>query len=322
VNERGQVFTLDMFFALALTALVVSYSALAFEQAQRQTEEYTLRFSLEQVANDAADVLVKTSGRPEDWEKAAENAEIVGFAEENEGKAVPNAVSIKKFGQFRRLINRDNWDAPVNASAVEAIKKLFGGSEKFQVRILDENGNELWRAFPRWSAGENSGAENSLEVVTVRRLVAVRYGSAVKADTGMITKAEAGGLPGYLWFEIYPGELEAFDFYIYVIGEGEPNYVLKITVNNTTADYDYRYRTNIEGADGYETYPNWHGGVETDTRIDNQLKVGSNYLYLKYTGNWGWGRIYIVMMPTCSDWEDASMFVQPLPAILEVKMWR
>jgi hypothetical protein len=310
-----------MFFALTLTALIVSYSGLAFEQAQRQAEEYALRYSLERLANDAADVLLKTLGEPVDWEENAEYLETVGFAEENEGNPVPNTVSIKKFGQFRRLCNAENWVNPTNENAVNAIKKLFGGSEKFEVRILDENENELWRAYPRWDV-ENSGVENSLEVVIVRRLAAVRYGAAIKADTGTVTKAEGGLQENYLWFQIYPGELDAFDFYIYVVGEGEPNYVLHIFVNRDTGDYDYRFRTKIEGADGNETYPSWHGGVESDNDVDNNLQVGTNFLYFRFTGNWGWGKVSLVMMPTCSDWEDAAMFVQPLPATLEVKMWR
>jgi len=75
VNERGQIFTLDMFFALTLTVLVVSYSGLALEQARRQADAYALRYSLERTANDAADALVKTLGRPSNWEENTETLE-------------------------------------------------------------------------------------------------------------------------------------------------------------------------------------------------------------------------------------------------------
>jgi hypothetical protein len=336
MNEHGQIFTLDMFFALALTALIVSYSGLAFEQARRQAEGYAFRYSLERTTNDAADVLMKTLGFPENWNKQVENLRTLGFTEENAGAPILNTVSVMKFGQFRHLTNEDNWSAATNASAVEAIKKLFGGSEKFQVRILDENDNELWHAFPMWSTGdvgENSGAENSLDVTVVRRLVAVRYGSAIRADTGPLYKGEGGAWDNEnLEFEVYPGELEAFDFYIIVVEVapvgGNPN--LKIYLNrDTSGDPDYTFVNET-----MDVYPNpdeppvghfVHGGVENDINIDedDQLVEGFNYLSFKRTSNAGWTiRVYIIVLPSCSDWDEAPMFLQSLPATLEVKMWR
>jgi hypothetical protein len=336
MNERGQVFTLDMFFALMLTALVVSYSGLALEQARRQAEGYVLRYSLERTANDAADVLLKTLGMPDNWWKNPSTLSILGLAEESANNPAPNTVDIGKFGQLRRLLNKDNWDYPPNANAVAAIKKLFGGSEKFEIRILDENENELWHAFPRWSTGqigESSGSENSLDVVVVRRLVSVRYGSAVGADSGPIYKVGGGEISGTLAFNIYPGELDAFDFYIVVFGlsvgqNPPPN--LKIFVNRMSggsADYTF-----VQADLPQKIYPNpteppvghfQHGGVENDSEVDNPLVEGSNYLGFKFTSGPDWiVRVCVVKLPACSDWGDASMFIQPLPATLEVKMWR
>lgn len=340
MNEHGQIFTLDMFFALALTALIVSYSGLAFEQARRQAEGYAFRYSLERTANDAADVLLNTLGMPGNWWKNADNLRTLGLAEENLGYPIPNTIDIRSFAQLRRLINEDNWDSPANATAVAAIKNLFGGSEKFQVRILDENENELWHAFPRWStgsAGENSGAENSLNVTVVRRLVSVRYGTAIREDTGPIVKAAGGDndWDNALQFEIYEGELDALDFYIVVVElqsvSGNPN--MKIYLNRAVgADYDYRFVNTTLGI-----YPNTdeadlkfvHGGIENNTDppgvIDpaDQLHVGTNYLSLKRTSNAGWiVRVYVVALPACIDWNDAPTFIQSLPATLEVKMWR
>lgn len=338
MNQQGQVFTLDMFFALALTALVVSYSGLALEQARRQAELYEFRYSLERTANDAAEVLLKTLGMPDNWWKDPSTLSILGLAEESEGEPVPNTIDLGRFGQLRRLLNKDNWDYPLNASAVAAIKKLFGGSEKFEIRLLDENDKELWHAFPRWStgqAGESSGYENSLDVTVVRRLVSVRYGSAVGVDSGPIYKPGGGEYSGTLPFTIYPGELDAFDFYIIVTGlsvgqNPPPN--LKIFVNRMPdGNPDYTF---VQADLPQKIYPNpteppvghfQHGGIENDSKIDNrfQLVEGSNYLGLRFTSGPGWIiRICVVKLPSCSDWSDASMFIQPMPATLEVKMWR
>lgn len=330
MNERGQVFTLDMFFALTLTALIVGYSGLAFEQAHKQAEGYALRYSLERTANDAADTLLKTLGVPENWAGDAETLETPGFAEENEKNPIPNTIDIKKFGEFRRLINEENWSYSANAGAVEAIKKLFGGSENFEVRILDENKNELWHAFPRWEPGENSGAENSLEVAVVRRLVAVKYGSAIRADSGKIVARSPGGdkIEENLEFWIGEDEIGTFDWYIVVVGSGNPN--LSITVNeNTSAPADYNFTKAYTPQEIYPQKPPGshtvnHGGIENDKNIDYQLQENTTnfiHLYLPPAAN-SWVRVYVVTVPFCSNRTMASMFIQPLPATLEVKMWR
>lgn len=336
MSERGQVFTLDMFFALTLTALIIGCSGMAFGQVRGWAEEYSWRYSLERIANDAADVLVKTLGVPENWYKEAENLEILGFAEENEGVPVPGTVDIKKFGQFRRLL--ENWEN-VGENVTEAVKKLFGGSEKFEIRILDENERELWYAFPRWRPGENSGAENSSEVVVVRRLASIRYGSAIRTTTGRIVRLEVqqpGEEENWLYFDVYSGEAEAYDWYIIVQGERENgNPKVQIWVNENTGNFDYQFVSATDAPE--QIYPNpdlaaphrvTHGGIENDPTIRAENRFpnpypGTNYLYLKFTaGRWSWLQIYVVLIPECSDWGKASQAIQPLPAILELKMWR
>ncbi len=332
MNERGQVFSLDMFLALTLTALIVSYSGVAFDMARRQSEDYVSRHSLERITNDVADILIKMSGSPENWERNAVNLVELGLTEENEGNPLQYTISITKFGQFRMLTNADNWTATPNENAVKAIRNLFGGSEKFQVRVLDENKAELWHAFPNWSSGqvgENSGMENSTEVAVARRLVAIRYGTVFKADSGPLLKTEGGVWDNEnLEFEIYPGELDAFDFYIVVVERapvgGNPN--LKIYINrDTTADPDYTFVNETIDIFPNPTEPNGfeHGGIENDAAVDNQLVEGFNYFSFKRTSNPNWTvQIYLVMLPACSDWSEAATFLEPLPGSLEVMMWR
>jgi hypothetical protein len=321
MRERGQIFTLDMFFALTLTALIVSYSGLMLEQARRQAEEYALRYSLERIANDAADVLVRTLGIPENWEKQVVNLKVPGFTEEKDGTPVLNTVSIVKFGQFRRLTNAENWDYPPNKNAVEAIKKLFGGSEKFELRVLDENGEEMWHAFPRWEAGKTSGVENSLEVVVARRPVAVRYGAAIRVTSGAQTRAKGQGpLENTLYFNIYDNELLAFDWYVMVVSTSGVR--VEIRVNDHSPPY-------VLPADETEKifptedppYGPEHGGLENDP--DVQIWIGTNKVDFKVTGSpEGTAWIYVIMIPSCSDWTMVPLMRQPLPATLEVRVWR
>lgn len=332
MSERGQVFTLDMFFALTLTALVVSYSGLALEQARRQSEEYALRYSLERVANDAADALAKTLGRPPNWEENVERLETPGLTEENVG-AVQNTLSVGKFGQLMRLLNRDNWEAPANSEAVKAVKEFFGWTEKFKIAVFDENGVRLWDIWPRWDLVP-SGVENSFEVAVVRRSIVMRYG-VFRAESGRIVRY--AGQPKQsthtVYFDIYPGELDALDWYIIVrTGSGDERVEsAKIFVNRApNGDYDYHFRS-VDAPE--QIYPNpklpapkfKHGGIENDARIpaQYQLHEGTNFLsVVVHSGPGGWVQIFVVAIPACTTWDRAGLALYKNPATLEVKLWR
>ncbi len=316
MNERGQIFTLDMFFALTLTVLVVSYSGLALEQARRQTEEYALRYSLERTANDAADVLVKTLGRPSNWEESIETLETLGFAEEKDGKAIQNMLEIRKFGRFRLLTNYGNWDDPVNINAVKAIKEFFGSSENFEITVFDENGNEMWSVWTRWKDGESSGAENALEVVVVRRSVAMRYGELKYVSEELLN--ENGGRTIFPTenFRIYPGELEAFDWYAILLTGSKAGLPVEIHINkDTSPPPTHKFSPPYEA--GGDIWPDEHGGMA------EYLHVGTNSITVVSEGKPNtWAIVYLVAVRACSPPENARLVLTPLPATLEVKLWR
>jgi hypothetical protein len=320
LGDRGQVFTLDMFLALTLTALLIGYSGVAFEHAFGASS-YLSRLSLERIANDAADVLVKTLGIPSGWENDVKTLAVPGLAEESDGEDVPATLDIMKFARLRFLMQDNVWDDPQYADAVEALRKLFGGSEKFEIRVLDENENLLWYAFPRWSPGEESGAENAFEVVVARRLVSVRYGSAVRSTTGRIEMAPQP-YENYLYFFIAENELATYDWYIVslhvdVIGN------IKIWVNRDSGLYDY---IHTEADPDMLIFPDPdevpHGGLEADNKplYENE----NNFLFVQGpTPSAGqWFQVYLVVVPECTDPEDVALMIQPLPAILEVRVWR
>jgi len=394
VNERGQIFTLDMFFALTLTLLMVSYSGLALEQARRQAEEYSLRYSLERTANDASDVLVKTLGRPVGWENDITTLETLGLAEENDGRPVPNELDIGKLGLLRELCRAGNWDP--SKSEVQAVMDLFGGSENFEVKLIRkdllwrkllaglnyenvitlfgveievdaenmgtvidvqvelewdkevETGTEraaeftlvvqaenlsvevivgggvmevwfkmtLWDIWPGWDVEDSSGVEKSLEVAVVRRSVATRSGT-IKGEVRSLVHIPAPTWNDYILnFMIYPGELDAFDWYI-VLRPSEPSKpTTHIWVNRPAVggkDYDFPPNTIFT--------LRYHG--VNDPKIVNPLVEGSNYLTIRVRGSkWEWVDVYIVAVPSCTSIEVARLAPDKVSATLEVKLWR
>ena len=315
-----------MFFALAMVALIVSYSGLALEQARRQAEGYALRYSLERTANDAADVLVKTLGSPTNWEENIENLRALGLTEENDGEPIRNTISIRKLGWLRELCRRDNWEAQRNENAVEAVKVLFGGYENFEINIYDENGDNLWGIWPGWDvSGASSGSENSLDVVVVRRSIAKRRSGITRGEVRGLQHlvAEAGGKDYFLDFWVYPGELDVFDWYIVLQPSKETNPTTRIWVNRKTGSCDYKFPPKANTV----FVPRSHG--EDDDDIDNALTDvenngnPNNYLKIRVTGSPAqWVDVFIVLLPRCSPFEFARDAPDTTPATLEVKLWR
>jgi hypothetical protein len=65
----GQVFTIDVMFAMFLITLLIGLSANAMDNAGYKILEYSSEQSLQRIAGDTADVLIKTPGSPENWEE-------------------------------------------------------------------------------------------------------------------------------------------------------------------------------------------------------------------------------------------------------------
>ena len=305
MNERGQLFTLDMFFAIILTVLVVSYSGLALEQARRQGEGYVLRYSLERVANDAADVLVKTAGIPSNWEENVENLETPGLS------SALNNLSMRKFESLRRLCASENWKDP----AKQAVMDFFDNSEKFEIRLIEETtGENLWPPiYPRWDIKTTSGVENSLEVVVVKRLVGIGEVDIRGKIEGMLHIAEPQMY--YLEFTVHPGELDSRDWYITVrpAEPGKPE--VRIWLNHDSDEefenFDYHYPEMQPPI--YK--PRYHGG---DDDIPCPLHEGTNYLWIRISGK-GSTDLFITAPPMCS---PPSWVWLPDFGTLEVKLWR
>ncbi len=153
MKERGQVLTLDMFLALSLTALVLGYSGVVMEQVHTRAQEEVSRYSLERVAGDAAEALVKTGGLPENWEDRPSTLQVLGLVEE------PNVLSPRKLVYLRELCRSENWNS--SGPEVQAVRRLFGG-QNFEVRILSRS--LLVRAS---AAGLNYTLNTSLQGVGV-----------------------------------------------------------------------------------------------------------------------------------------------------------
>ena len=322
MRERGQVFTLDMFFALALTALVLSCSGLALEGARRQAEGYTLRYSLERTANDAADVLVKTAGRPQSWWGDFETLETLGLVENDSGgNPILNNLSMRKFENLRQLCASGKWSTYPDAA--QAVRDLFGNSENFEIRLMNENtGENLWPTiYPRWDTKATSGAEKSLEVVVVKRLV----GTGVETENRIENIVHVKGPPVWhkMYFTVGLNELNTRDWYVVLNRHLPPPPVqpeVRIWVNRDPTDSGYWDFKSPPDDSPFRM--RWHGTDYpdgSDYASPVSLSVGQNFIWIRVTGKWAPVDVSIVSLPRCSP----SRFVElPPVSTLEVKLWR
>lgn len=343
MKEGGQVFTLDMLFAIVLVASFVMVSGQALETTSNQGRSYSTRYSLERVANDAADVLVKTPGMPTNWENIPSSLEVPGLAKINrENTILVNFLDWRKLCILAALMKSDNWDQTDDET--QAIMKLFGGTDKFEISLV-ENGSPIWSIWPRWDV-ENSGVENALEVAVAKRLTCMRYG-LVESSTGPIVRAKkSGNTFENLSFTIYPGELELFDWYIIAETatekENQINWV-EIWVDRDEPAFTpkkYKFDPNDDGPENIfpnDTMPESrghgvsHGGMENDIQSPYYLheppEEGQNYLKLKINAtppNLAGKRleISVVGVPACSSLREVARALQTVPLTLRIKVWR
>jgi hypothetical protein len=105
-DSWGQAFSLDVMLALIIVTVILGVSANAMDMVSYKAQDYSLRFSLERVATDAADILIKSSGSPDKWEDYRYSIDMVpGLAKKEDGRIVPNTLSLIKILKLKNDYN-------------------------------------------------------------------------------------------------------------------------------------------------------------------------------------------------------------------------
>jgi len=106
-SAHGMVFSIDLMLALIIITVVLGVSADAMDIVGSKMEDYSYGNSLERIAQAGVDMLVKTPGNPEDWEKFPDvNGVTPGLSDmELNKKTHSNVISMVK---VKRL--EENYD--------------------------------------------------------------------------------------------------------------------------------------------------------------------------------------------------------------------
>lgn len=316
MKNKGQVFTTDMIFALILVAALLSISTQAYGIASEGMRSHSTRYSLERMTNDVADVLVKTAGDPIDWEIQAENLETLGLAKiGRENKARRNTLDMHKFSQLGNKIKEEPID--------ESIKEFFGNSTKFDLKTRSDE-NIFTHIWPGWGSEDSPGAENSLEIATVNRIV---YGRPI--DVRVETPPREPPEPPVAVldnenFWIGPNELEAWDWYVYVENTmppspNPPN--VRITINSDPSSAglgDFNFGPGKRDVPGYAWLED-----EGEITVGEQLEENSwNFISIAAEAPQTEYKVYVVVLPPDEDPENIPEMLERRPLILRVRVWR
>lgn len=325
MKNGGQVFTGDMIFAIILVVAFLSISTQAYNIASGQMQSYSNRYSLERITNDTADILVKTSGDPINWEtRHPSDLNTLGLAKLNpNNKPITNYIDSNKISKLATEISGDNW-TPTKENSDQAILNFFN-TKNFEINVMD-NGTNFWKIWPGWESGGSSGVENSLEVAVVNRIV---YGRIVtiKGRSPPLTLDPPVSEADNLFFWVSPEELEVFDWYLYVENENTSTPPkLSVTLNYDTGDAregDFNFGSSGSRRDipGY---------IRIDNETDSSLRWGKalegdnwNFISANIAGHpEDFVKIYVVITPPGMNPERIPLGIKKRSLILQVKMWR
>lgn len=207
---KGQIFTLDTFFAVGVFALAIAQLGMVFSEAYGRPHQQWTTYSLERIANDAADILVYTAGTPPDWAENLTTLRVLGLAENSGSEANRCVLDPWRISRFKQLVEDDSYSGFLR-------ERLFG-NHHFMVRIGFRKAvyqNESYTITENFlMCGEMP--ENVVQVAKVRRPVLLRGGGAklfasVDALLDGVTENQ-----GILTFSLTESELSALDLYIRV----------------------------------------------------------------------------------------------------------
>jgi hypothetical protein len=149
MNNKAQLFTLDLLLALVPLTLVLGMSANAMGGVVTQIQEYAFFYSMQRQAGDAADVLIKTPGVPPGWNSTIAPVTI-GLAKYNstEDRTYPHILDSEKIG----------------ALTTGSLQQLLKGYRYFNLSIQSINESVAFSKV--LSSGSKASVSN---IVVVRR---------------------------------------------------------------------------------------------------------------------------------------------------------
>lgn len=209
-DSRGQIFSLDLLFALIPLVLVLGMVASDMDDVMYLVQDTVFRGSTERVAADTVNTLLVTSGQPVTWEQSA-NANVAGLAkyDYNKRKSLEGTISAAKL-----FLLQDS-----------DIQKLVGNDYKFYMNVTLKDGT-LIDSFGTY----NSSAYDIVRIERVALYEKLDVVSELKDAT------RDPGIP-----EVYSSPpdpfptnqyyLDTYDYWVLVVNRGYDSVTVEINNN-------------------------------------------------------------------------------------------
>jgi len=225
LDNQGQAFTLDVMLALVIITIIIGISADAIDIASYKSADYLARFSMERVSNDAADMLIKTPGSPDNWESSIiTHLTTPGLALiDLTGRIIPNTLSLKKINALK-----NNYtlliDGKVLPHGVNSSLMIYPSNPSLSPIII-----------------MNRSPENAVEVAVANRTVIFDFldiEAAVYNNSTTICHNHVGLNWTCQYFNITRSELDSRNFYVITvpanIGNNSSSWIIDRPATNST----------------------------------------------------------------------------------------
>lgn len=96
MDQKGFIFSLDVYLSLLIIVLILGISADAMDIAGNRIDDFCSEQSYQRITGDACDILIKTSGSPENWEDMGSFTGVSPGLAETKNSSETNILSSRK----------------------------------------------------------------------------------------------------------------------------------------------------------------------------------------------------------------------------------
>lgn len=151
-DSRGQLFSLDLLFALIPLVLVLGMVASDMDNIMYLVQDTVFRGSTDRVAADTVNTLLNTPGQPNNWEQSA-STRIAGIAkiDSTNNQTIAGTIS----------------SAKLSALTESDVQNITGSNYGFCMNITSLDGNTSFKTLSTGGGGYNSSASDIVRIEKV-----------------------------------------------------------------------------------------------------------------------------------------------------------
>ena len=217
-DSRGQLFSLDLLFALIPLVLVLGMVASDMDNITYLVQDTVYRSSTDRVASDTLGTLLETSGQPNNWEQNNNStSRIVGLAKcDANGNPIEGTISPAKLG----------------AMSESDVQNIIGNNYGFYFTITSMDENTTLTNLSTNGLGLSTSASDIVRVERVVLYAKLDVVSQLKNDirnTGTPRTYTSPPQP----FQTNKVYLDAYDYYALIVNRGYTSG--EVDINGQTA---------------------------------------------------------------------------------------